>query len=75
MDFLKVPFLQYVKKKILADYNLLALLLLQFRLGKKIWLYIPSHWFSTKTELSCLLILLAFLNEKLILLKLLENYV
>lgn len=35
MDFQKVPFLQYVKKKILADYNLLALLLLQFRLGKK----------------------------------------
>lgn len=33
--FKKYFFCDMFKKKILADYNLLALLLLQFRLGKK----------------------------------------
>jgi len=50
--FLKSTFFCDMLKKILADYNLLALLLLQFRLGKKKYGFIfPPTDFQLKQNL------------------------
>lgn len=49
--FLKSTFFAICLKKILADYNLLALLLLQFRLGKKYGFIFPPTDFQLKQNL------------------------